>query len=79
MAYDIVSMYLNIRNKSDFAATKHLCLERIHWPSKALQCECICVIMQVSLSILDGGGCMCARMRACGKIIGKASSKDAQG
>ena len=36
MAYDIVSMYLNIRNKSDFAATEHLCLERIHWPSKLL-------------------------------------------
>ena len=36
MAYDIVAMYLNIRHNSDFAATEHMCLERIHWPSKLL-------------------------------------------
>ena len=35
-AYDIVSMYMNISNKPDFAVTEHLCLERIHWPSKLL-------------------------------------------
>ena len=34
MAYDIVSRYLNIRNKANFAVTEHLCWGRIHWPSK---------------------------------------------
>ena len=36
LAYDIGCIYLNIRHKSDFAVTEHLCLERIHWPSKLL-------------------------------------------
>ena len=35
MAYDIVSMYLNIRHKSDFAATEHLCLEYNNVVSKS--------------------------------------------
>ena len=34
MAYDIVSMYMNISNKPDCAVTEHPCLERNHCPSK---------------------------------------------
>ena len=38
MSYDIGCMYLNIRHKSDFAATEHPCSDRIHISLNLLRC-----------------------------------------